>query len=226
MHIVRMLKPLSLCFAVLVVLVGAANFLWVLGANDKYGGGALNGFVRNGHYYLAQHGSYTEVSRAIWEDIRLHELALFLGWPLVFACFAYILLGGVFPRVMGLRRGEAVIERVRTVRASRVVLAQARCSGSVAGVSLGFPAALAIELYPAGLTLRVLLEPTVAILKEELTNVELPKGRISRRVEIAHRSPDVQSPLKLNISRTSDLAVALGQFVESAGSTRMSTLPT
>lgn len=214
MRIARVLKPMSLCFAVLMVLAGATNFVWVLGANEKYGGGALNGFVRDGHYYLAQHGSYTEVSRAIWEDIRLHELALFLGAPLVFACFAYIVLGGVSPWIMGLRRGEAVTERVHAVRASGIVLARARCSGSVAGVGLGFPAALAIELYPDGLAIRVMLEPTVAILKEELTRVELPKGRLGRRVEIAHRSPDIQPPLTLHISQTSDLAAALGRFME------------
>ncbi len=60
-------------------------------------------------------------------------------------------------------------------------------------------------------------EPTVAILKEELTRVEMPRGRLGRRVEIAYTSPDIQSPLKLNISRTSDLAMALGRFMESAG---------
>jgi hypothetical protein len=210
------LKPLSLFLAVPVVLVGVANFAWVLGANNKYGGGALGGFVRNGHYYVGQHGGYTEVSRAIWEDIRVHELALFLGWPLVFGCFGYLLVGGIFPWIMGLRRGEVVAARVHAVRASGMVLAGARCKGSVAGVGLGFPAAIAIELYPAGLTVRVVLEPVVAILKEELTRIEVPKGRFGRRVEITHRSSDIQSPIALNLARTNDFVTSLGRYMQSA----------
>lgn len=191
MRMARMLKPWSLCFAVVVVLAGAVNFLWLLAETEKARGSALHGFVHDGHYYLAQ-----------------------LSVPLVFACYAYLLLGGVFPSVMGLRRGEAVTKRVQAVRASGMVLARASCSGSVAGVSLGFPAALAIELYPDGLTLRVLLEPTVAILKEELRRVEVPKGRLGRRVKLDYRSPDLQPPLKLSLARTSDLVVALGRFME------------
>lgn len=217
MRIARVLKAVSLCIAALVVLIGAANFLWFMGENEKYGGSALDGYVRYDHYYLADHGSYTEVSRAIWEDIRLHELVFFLGWPLVLACLAYIVLGGVGPRMIGLRRGEAVIERVRAIRASGMLLARAHCMGNVAGLNLGLPGALTIELYPGGLTVRVMLEPTVAILREELTHVELPKWRYGGRVEIVHRSPDIQSPLRLAISRSNDLAVALARFfMESA----------
>lgn len=191
MRMAHRLKPWSLWFAVVVVLAGAVNLLWLLAETEKDRGGALHGFVHDGHYSLAQ-----------------------LGAPLVFACLVYLLLGGVCPLAIALRQGEAVTKRVQAVRTSGRILARASCSGSVAGFGLGFPAALAIELYPDGLTIRVLLEPTVAILKEELRHVEVPKGRIGGRVEIDYRSPDLQPPLKLSLARTSDFAVALGRFME------------
>lgn len=214
MRMMRVLKPVSMCLATLVVLAGAVNLVWVLRATYKHGG-ALDGFVRAGHYYLAQRGSYTEVSRAIWEDMRLHEQALPLGAPLVIACIAYILLAGVFPYYMRLRRGEAVNERVRAIQASGRLRARAKCAGIVGLVRLGVPRALAVGLYPAGLTLRVVLEPTVAIRKEELTRVAMPKGFFQPYLKIEHRSPDVQSPLELVVSGTSDFAMALGRFMES-----------
>jgi hypothetical protein len=217
MQVARVLKPLSFCVAALVVLIWVANFVWVLGANQKYGGGALNGYVRDGHYYLVDHGSYTEVGRGIWEDIQFHELVLFLGVPVDSACFLYLLLGAAFPWFAGLRRGDVVAARVRDVQASGVVLARRRCSGNVAGVALGIPGALGIEVYPAGLTLRMALEPPVAILKEELRCVTLPKRRLGGWVEISYMSPDIYSPLRLHLSRTSKVAMALGYIMESAG---------
>jgi hypothetical protein len=213
MRIARVLKALSYYLAIVVILAGFADFAWVLGANNKYGGGALNGYVRDGHYFLGLHGDYTEVSRAIWEDIHAHEVALFLGWPLVLGCMFYLLVAGVLPWMAGLRRGEAVAARVRTVRSSGPLLARARCGGNVTGMSLGFPV-IALELYPAGLTVRVALEPVVAILREELTRVDVPKGRFGRRVELTYRSPDIQSPLALGLSRTNELVVALRRFTE------------
>jgi hypothetical protein len=218
MQVARVLKPLSFCVAVLVVLVWGANFVWVLGANEKYGGGALDGgYVRDGHYYLDNHGSHTEVSRGIWEDIQNHELVFGLGTPVAIVCFVYLLVGGFFPWSVGLRRGEVVAARVQNVRSSGVILARTRCSGNVAALAMGFPSALGIEVYPAGLTFRVALEPPVAILKEELRHVTLPKRRWGGWVEISYMSPDIYSPLRLHLSRTSDVAMALGYIMESAG---------
>ncbi len=219
MRMKRVLKPVAMVFATLVVLAGAMNFLWVLGANSKYGGGAMDGYVRDGHYYLAQHGTYTEVSKAIWQSILPHEQALFFGFPFVFACFGYIMLSGVFPILMGLRRGDAVIERVSAVEASGPILIDVNCSGSVAGVGYGFPGALGVAVHPAGLTLRVGFEPRVAILKEELRSVNVTSRLFGLiRVEIDYRSPDIQGPLKLSVSSTSDISDPIALLLESAKS--------
>ena len=127
-----MLKPVSLWCAGLVVLVHTVNFFWVVGANAKYGS-ALNGFMRNGHYYLSLHGSYTEVSRALWENIQLHEVVNFLVGPFAIACTVYLVLKGYYPWALEFRRGEAVIERVRAVRVS----GGHACAGALYGHSCG-----------------------------------------------------------------------------------------
>jgi hypothetical protein len=91
--------------AVLITLLWVANFFWTLSLSAQYGGGALNGFVRDGHYYLGQHGAYIQVSQATWELIRLHELGIWLGAPLVIVSFGYLLFTVGFPRSMGAAPG-------------------------------------------------------------------------------------------------------------------------
>lgn len=53
-----------------------------------YGGDALNGKVEDGHYYLASHGRYTEVSQRFFEYSRIHALSAFIAIPL--ALFVWI----------------------------------------------------------------------------------------------------------------------------------------
>ena len=55
------------------------------------GGDALNGTVRNGHYYLGMHGLHgrlTRVSHATWIYSLLHEISVFALIVLVFAARA------------------------------------------------------------------------------------------------------------------------------------------
>jgi hypothetical protein len=46
------------------------------------GGDALNGKIEAGHYYLREHGRYTEVSAAVFQYSRIHALSLFVTHPL------------------------------------------------------------------------------------------------------------------------------------------------
>lgn len=213
MRVFRILKVVLSCIALLVVLIWVVNAVWFFSESMKYGGGTLNGSVRDGHYYLWQHGPSTEVSQAVWEDIRLHELGFFLGAPLNAACFLYLGLEYAFPWQMRMRRGEDVERRIQSVRMPDLLLASRWCSGSIAGVGLGFPL-IGVAVYPDGITVRLALGQPVAIFREELTNIEWPTGRFGRWVKIVHTSPDVASPIKLNLSRSSDLAVALDRFME------------
>ncbi len=192
----------------LVTVVGMGNFLWCFGENVQYGGSALSGFMRYGRYYLALHGSYTAVSQAVWEHIRLHVVSVLLSVPLIVVCGWYWLVGNVFPQRMGFRQGEVVAGRVRVVQTSGMSLASRRCGGSIAGVGPGRPF-FAVAVFPGGMTIRLFPRQPVAILRTKLTRVEWPKQRYSGRVQITHRSSDISSPIALFIPFQSDLAGAL-----------------
>lgn len=58
------------------------NFMafWFVGV--ALGGDAVVGKVEGGHYYLASHGRYTEVSRAVWTYIRVHTISVLITHPL------------------------------------------------------------------------------------------------------------------------------------------------
>ena len=42
------------------------------------GGGALNGFTRDGHYFVGNHHRYTEVSAAVYHYSQIHTAAFFM----------------------------------------------------------------------------------------------------------------------------------------------------
>jgi hypothetical protein len=61
-----------------IVFAGAANFVVFFIVAIAIGGDAVNGCVRNGHYFVASHGRYTEVSRAIFNYSRWHVYSVFI----------------------------------------------------------------------------------------------------------------------------------------------------
>ena len=65
------------------LLIAGPNFLafWV---TDVYlGGDALNGYVKDNHYFICAHGSCREVSRATWTYSYWHVVTAFGGILLV-----------------------------------------------------------------------------------------------------------------------------------------------
>ena len=42
------------------------------------GGGAANGFTRNGHYFLGSNGRYTEASAAVYNYSQVHTATFFI----------------------------------------------------------------------------------------------------------------------------------------------------
>jgi hypothetical protein len=78
-----------------IVAIGAINFIAFAIIASHLGGDALNGKVEYGHYYLMEHGRYTEVSRNVWIYSRIHAIsaiALHPG-PLVLAGAVMAFLG-------------------------------------------------------------------------------------------------------------------------------------
>jgi hypothetical protein len=210
-RVLRAMRAALPYLAALITVIGIGNFVWYLGETLQFGGSALSGFARNGHYYLALHGSYTEVSQAVWEHIRMHEISILLSVPLVIVCTWYWLVGHFFPAQMGFRQGSVVAERVRAVQASGLPLAARRCGGNISGIGLGGPF-FAVGVYPDGVTIRLFPRQPIAIRREEMIRVDTSMRR-SGRVRIVHRSPDISSPIVLYISPSRDLAGALETIV-------------
>lgn len=198
---------LSVGLAALLLLLWGVNAVWTFSLNAQSGGSALDSAVRDGQYYLAQHGTYTQVSQAIWSQLRLHEIAFRLGAPVAFLCFCYLLFILAFPTVMSLRQGSVVYERVQAVRASRPRLAAKTCAGHIGGVGLGGPF-LFIEVFPWGITVRLIFHEPIAIRKEEVRKIFPELGRYV----IAHTSPDIASPVILSFVKGTALAAALDQL--------------
>ncbi len=48
------------------------------------GGDAVNGRIQDGHFYLANHGKYTEVSERVFDYSRWHVYSTWITHPLAF----------------------------------------------------------------------------------------------------------------------------------------------
>jgi hypothetical protein len=198
-------RPLSIALAALFLLLWAINLVWTLSLSAQYGGSALDGGVRNGQYYLAQRGTSTPVSQAIWSQIRIHELVFRFGALFAFLCFGYLLFILAVPTIMELRQGEGVNERVQAVRASGPRLAAKTCAGTIGRAGSPF---LFVEVFPGGVTVRLIFQEPVAIRKEEVRTIFPELGRYV----IAHTSPDIASPVILSFVKGTALAEALDQL--------------
>lgn len=65
-----------------LVLLTLVNFVVFVLVAQLIGGDALNGKIENGHFYLMQHGVYTEVSGWVFRYSELHVLSLLVLHPL------------------------------------------------------------------------------------------------------------------------------------------------
>jgi hypothetical protein len=65
-------------FLQIVVYIGLINFAIFLIIASFIGGDALSGKVQDGHYYVAYHGQFTEVSYTIFIYSKLHALSLLI----------------------------------------------------------------------------------------------------------------------------------------------------
>jgi hypothetical protein len=58
------------------------------------GGDAINGYARDGHYFLSSHGSCTEVSPAVWHYSYFHTISVWATHGLTFATAAILFMTG------------------------------------------------------------------------------------------------------------------------------------
>jgi hypothetical protein len=78
-----------------IVLLNFVVFWWV---GVLYGGDALSGKVVGDHWFLGEHGRYTEVSRAFWAYSYTHAVLTILSFAALFVSWAIgIVTGRVEP---------------------------------------------------------------------------------------------------------------------------------
>ena len=66
-----------------VFYLAAVNFLSFVSISIYLGGDALNGYTKDGHYFVSSHGWHTEVSRAVWIYSYCHAISVFVTFGLV-----------------------------------------------------------------------------------------------------------------------------------------------
>ena len=64
-------------------------------------GDAINGYIKNGHYYLCSHGACHETTKIIWQYSCCHAFSILVG-----------LLFIAIERSILTKRGEIIRERV------------------------------------------------------------------------------------------------------------------
>ena len=202
--------------ALAAVVIGVVNFFWVVAESMALGGDALNGYQQEDHYFLGSHGSYTEVSRAIWEWSRVHTASLLITHPLAMAAMAYVLFRFVFPKFIGgqMDLGSAST-RVRQVQESGAAVASGRCAGQFGGVHFSGPL-LNVTVFPAGILIRPLFMPGYVILSAEIGGVIPITGLLSERLRIDHAGLGSASPLILYVSMKTPLAKAIAGLAQGA----------
>jgi hypothetical protein len=193
---------------------GVLNAGWQMSESASLGGDALNGFVRDGHYFVGSHGSYTEVGAAEWIANRNRGALTLISWPFVMLAAAFLLFRYVFPYVMsGGRTQRPDQERVARIRGSGPMLASADPGGRVGEVHMTI-GMLGVDVYDAGLVIRPRFMPPFAIPVEEIRSVRHGRSLLSKRLEIEHDGLEVPSTVGLFIGEDSHVARAIAAITE------------
>ena len=184
--------------ATALIVIGFANFFWFI-AESMSMGDASQGKIVEGHYFLGNKGTYTEVDEAAWAWSQFHGTSIFITHPLAMAGMAYLLLRRTFPAQMAgsiAAEPEIARRRMEVVRSSGPVLASESMGGMVGPVRMTRPL-LEVSVYPKGLIVRAKFMAEHAILAAEILSVRERRSLLQGSVEISHLGAGSKSPLLL-----------------------------
>ena len=77
-----------------VFFIAFINFSFFIAVNECIGGDAINGYMKDGHYFSGSHGAYTEVSKAVWTYSYYHTVSMWVSHSLVFILAAIFMMTG------------------------------------------------------------------------------------------------------------------------------------
>lgn len=182
--------------AIAVIVLGFLNFVAFLLVSAALGGDALNGHVTDGHYYVANHGVYTEVSQAAWTASRAHALFTMGSWPLVMLAIAFLIFRYYFPFVMSGNAPGHAADRVSAIRASGARMWQGY-PGGLAGSMSATAGVLGAEVYPGGIVVTMRFMAPTAICADEIRSVRLGRRLLTPTIVVEHWGTDTVSPFLL-----------------------------
>jgi len=67
-----------------ISIVAILNFFVFVGIASYIGGDALNGRIEDGHFFLASHGVYTEVSESVFTYSKIHAISMLVTHAVFF----------------------------------------------------------------------------------------------------------------------------------------------
>ena len=184
--------------ATAAIVIGFINFFWFIGESMSIGD-AAQGRIVDGHYYLNNKGTYTEVTKAAWDWSVFHGASIVVTHPLALAGMAYLILRRAFPAQMAGSAStdpELVRRRLELVRGSGPLIAQGSMGGSIGSVRMTTPL-LEVSVYPKGLIVRARLMSQHAIFAAEIVSVEQRRIYLQQGVEVTHLGLGSRSPLIL-----------------------------
>lgn len=208
------MRTVAAGLALVLFVLGIANFIWLFAESSALSGDGLNGYEKDGHYYVMSHGTATEVSREDWQHSRLHVLSLCITHPLAMAAAAYLLFQIVFPLVLYRASRETLAQTAQLVRQSGPPLATAWSSARIGSLNFRGPL-LQIAVYPGGFWLQPLLMAACAIPTAEIRAVTR-RGGLLGGLEISHTSRQIAGPIIVYCDAQSALGQALRTLVGQA----------
>jgi hypothetical protein len=193
--------------AILLGGIGLINQVSYMADTARLGGTAANGYVRDGHYVVAEHGVIHEVSREDWERNDLQGKYISASTLLGIVGFGYLLLGVVSPYLIG-RASPDAAARVQSVRTSGPRLADTWTGGQLGPVRFKGPL-MRVAVHQGGIVIRPIIMGPRAILAREIVAVEPKKELFASLFSIEHVSADVASPVVLAVSEDSAVGEAI-----------------
>lgn len=199
-----MVRGLLGFIAVVLVAMAAYGVVSFVSETQQLGGAALDGYVQDGHYYVGNHGRYSEVTAEQWELSRAHGLRMFVMQPVALLALGFLVFGVLVPFLVG-RESPDAPARLRDVVGSGPMAASARCRGRIGSANLP----VRVTVHPGGIVVRPLWLRERAIPSREITAARLREGTFVSGVEIEHQGVDVASPILLRLDATSPAAGAI-----------------
>jgi hypothetical protein len=190
--------------AALVVALSVYGLVVYVDETQRLGGDALNGYVQGDHYYVGNHGRYTEVTAEQWELSRGHAIRMFVMQPLALLAMGFLVLGVIVPSTVGRPSSEAR-ERVHKLVTSGPLLGSARCRARIGRAKLP----VRVAVHPAGIVVHPMWMQERAIASAEISAVRKREGLFVAGLEIEHRGVDLASPILLRLDASSPVATAI-----------------